>query len=67
MPKRIVSQARSFKENPNHYPRKLKVRIYNAFTKKEPSYSLPEKLNKVLIQSQEKIGDGLLLYPLIYG
>ena len=67
MPKRIVSQARSFKENPNHYPRKLKVRIYNAFTKKEPNYSLPEKLNKVLIQSQEKIGDGLLLYPLIYG
>ena len=48
MPKRIVSQARSFKENPNHYPRKLKVRIYNALTKKEPNYSLPKKLDKVL-------------------
>ena len=67
MPKRIVSQARSFKENPNHYPRKLKVRIYNALTKKEPNYSLPKKLDKVLIQSQEKIGDGILLFPLIYG
>ena len=67
MPKRIVSQARSFKENPNHYPRKLKVKIYNALTKKEPNYSLPKKLDKVLIQSQEKIGDGILLFPLIYG
>ena len=67
MPKRIVSQARSFKENPNHYLRKLKVRIYNALTKKEPNYSLPKKLDKVLIQSQEKIGDGILLFPLIYG
>ena len=67
MPKRIVSQARSFKENPNHYPRKLKVRIYNALTKKEPNYPLPKKLDKVLIQSQEKIGDGILLFPLIYG
>ena len=67
MPKRIVSQARSFKENPNHYPRKLKVRIYNALTKKEPNYSLPKKPNKILIQSQEKIGDGILLFPLIYG
>ena len=48
MPKRIVSQARSFKENPNHYPRKLKVRIYNAFTKKEPNYSLPENFYKLI-------------------
>ena len=67
MPKRIVSQALSFKENPNHYPRKLKVRIYNALTKKVPNYPLPNNPKKILIQSQEKIGDGILLFPLIYG
>tara|TARA_B100001079_G_scaffold65777_2_gene55989 strand:+ start:4963 stop:6003 length:1041 start_codon:yes stop_codon:yes gene_type:complete len=67
MPNHIVSQARSFRENPNHYPRKLKVRIYNALTKKEPNYPLPNNPKKILIQSQEKIGDGILLFPLIYG
>ncbi len=46
MPNHIVSQARSFRENPNHYPRKLKVRIYNALTKKEPNYSLPNNPKK---------------------
>jgi len=67
MPNPTVSQARSFKQNPNHYPRKLKVGIYNALTRTEPNYPLIKNPKRILIQCQEKIGDGILLFPLLYG
>ena len=67
MPNRTVSQARSFKQNPNHYPRKLKVGIYNALTRTESNYPLIKNPKRILIQCQEKIGDGILLFPLLYG
>jgi len=62
-----VSQARSFRENPRHYPRKLEVGIYNAFSKRIRYRPLPIYPKKILIQSQEKIGDALLLFPIIGG
>ncbi len=62
-----VSQARSFKENPRHYPRKLQVGLYNKFSKRLPFHPLPENPKKILIQAQEKIGDSILLFPTIAG
>ena len=64
---RTVSQARSFKQNPNHFPRKLNVRIYNALSRTQPKYPLPKNPKRILIQCQEKIGDGILVFPLLYG
>ena len=64
---RTVSQARSFKQNPNHFPRKLNVRIYNALSRTQPKYPLPKTPKRILIQCQEKIGDGILVFPLLYG
>jgi len=63
----IVSQARSFQENPRHYPRKLQVGVYNFFSKRIPYKSLPANPKKILIQAQEKIGDAVLLFPTISG
>ena len=64
---RTVSQARSFKQNPNHFPRKLNVRIYNALSRTQPKYPLPKTPKRILIQCQEKIGDGILVFPLLHG
>ena len=58
---RTVSQARSFKQNPNHFPRKLNVRIYNALSRTQPKYPLPKNPKRILIQCQEKIGDGIII------
>jgi len=62
-----VSQARSFQENPRHYPRKLQVGIYNFFSKRIPYKPLPDNPKKILVQAQEKIGDAVLLFPTIGG
>ncbi|MBL7009635.1 MAG: glycosyltransferase family 9 protein [Candidatus Marinimicrobia bacterium] len=67
MASHTVSQARSFKENPRHYPRKLQVGIYNTFSKRLPYHPLPSKPQSILIQAQEKIGDAILLFPVIGG
>ena len=64
---RTVSQARSFKQNPNHFPRKLNVRIYNALSRTQPKYPLPKTPKRILNQCQEKIGAGILVFPLLYG
>ena len=62
-----VSQARSFQENPRHYPRKLQVGVYNFFSKRIPYKPLPANPKKILVQAQEKIGDAVLLFPTISG
>lgn len=67
MAKPTVSQARSFKENPRHFPRKLQVGIYNTFSKRLPYRPLPVNPQKILVQAQEKIGDAVLLLPTIGG
>ncbi len=67
MANQTVSQARSFKENPRHYPRKFQVGIYNAFSTRLPYKPLPKNPKKILVQSQEKIGDAILLLPTIGG
>ncbi|HCI16727.1 MAG: glycosyltransferase family 9 protein [Candidatus Marinimicrobia bacterium] len=67
MPRHTVSQARSFKENPRHYPRKFQVGVYNTFSKRLPYHPLPSKPQRILIQAQEKIGDAILLFPIISG
>ena len=67
MASHTVSQARSFKENPRHYPRKFQVGIYNIFSKRLPYHPLPSNPHMILIQAQEKIGDAILIFPIIAG
>ena len=67
MASHTVSQARSFKENPRHYPRKFQVGIYNTFSKRLPYHPLPSNPHTILVQAQEKIGDAILLFPIIVG
>jgi len=67
MASHTVSQARSFKENPRHYPRKFQVGIYNIFSKRLPYHPLPLNPHMILIQAQEKIGDAILIFPIIAG
>lgn len=67
MAERSVSQARSFRYNPRHYPRKLLVNLYNLCTGSQPGKLLPDTPESILIQAPEKLGDAILLFPLLKG
>jgi len=62
---RTVNQARSFRSNPRHYPRKLLVNLYNLFSQRQPQKPLPSAPESILIQAPEKVGDTVLLMPLL--
>lgn len=65
MPARTVSQTRSLRANPRHYPRKVLVMLYNSFTREVARKPLPGNPQSILIQAQEKLGDAVLLMPLL--
>ncbi|MEE8437216.1 MAG: glycosyltransferase family 9 protein [Candidatus Neomarinimicrobiota bacterium] len=67
MAEQTVSQARSLRSNPRHYPRKLLVNLYNFCTGRQPRKPLPETPESILIQAPEKLGDAVLLLPLLKG
>ncbi len=67
MPENIVNQALSFRDNPRHYPRKVFIKVFNFFHRPVRKKPIPDTIQSVLILSQEKLGDAVLLMPLLKG
>lgn len=63
MPDPSVNQARSLRDNPRHYPRKLLVKLYRPWSPGLELKDLPLEPGSLLVQAQEKLGDAILLMP----